>query len=137
MKKPVLLLAGLLISIFVSAQKHADWIKAAVFYQIYPSSFQDSDGNGIGDLKGIQSRLDYVQSLGVNTIWLNPIFKSGFKDGGYDVIDFYQVDPRFGTNTELVQLANEIHRRGMHMVLDLVAGHSSNQSAWFRQSMEA
>ncbi|HEY4197683.1 MAG TPA: alpha-amylase family glycosyl hydrolase [Mucilaginibacter sp.] len=137
MKKTILLLAGLLISVFASAQKHADWIKAAVFYQIYPSSFQDSNGNGIGDLKGIQSRLDYVQSLGINTIWLNPVFKSGFKDGGYDVIDFYQVDPRFGTNTELVQLANEIHRRGMHIVLDLVAGHSSNQSAWFKQSMEA
>jgi maltose alpha-D-glucosyltransferase/alpha-amylase len=137
MKKAVLLLTGLLLSVFVSAQKHAGWIKSAIFYQIYPSSFQDSDGNGIGDLKGIQSRLDYVQSLGVNTIWLNPIFKSGFKDGGYDVIDFYQVDPRFGTNTALVQLASELHRRGMHLVLDLVAGHSSNQSEWFKQSMQA
>src|ERR1700744_2283846 len=137
MKRLILLLAGLLTCSFLFAQKHADWIKAAVFYQIYPSSFQDADGNGIGDLKGIQSRLDYIQSLGVNTIWLNPIFKSAFKDGGYDVIDFYQVDPRFGTNTTLVELANELHRRGMHLVLDLVAGHSSNESAWFKQSMEA
>jgi maltose alpha-D-glucosyltransferase/alpha-amylase len=119
------------------AQKHPDWVKSSVFYQIYPSSFQDSNGDGIGDLKGIQSRLDYVQSIGVNTIWLNPVFKSAFKDGGYDVIDFYEVDPRFGTNTELVKLAQEVHRRGMHIVLDLVAGHSSNESAWFRQSMKA
>jgi len=137
MKKIALLLVGLLTCLCTTAQKHADWIKTAVFYQIYPSSFQDMDGNGIGDLKGIQSRLDYIQSVGVNTIWLNPVFKSAFKDGGYDVIDFYQVDPRFGTNTELVQLANEVHRRGMHIVLDLVAGHSSNQSEWFKQSMEA
>ncbi|MEP6948720.1 MAG: alpha-amylase family glycosyl hydrolase [Ginsengibacter sp.] len=137
MKKCATLFIGLFTCLCVSAQKHALWLDTAVFYQVYPSSFQDSDGDGIGDLKGIESRLDYIQSLGINAIWLNPVFKSGFKDGGYDVIDFYQVDPRFGTNTELVQLANEIHKRGMHLVLDLVAGHSSNQSAWFRQSMEA
>ncbi|HET6256038.1 MAG TPA: alpha-amylase family glycosyl hydrolase [Puia sp.] len=70
------------------AQHGPTWIKQAVFYQIYPSSFQDGDGNGIGDLKGIQSRLDYIQSIGVNVIYLNPIFTSAFKDGGYDVIDF-------------------------------------------------
>ena len=137
MKKLLLLLLGLATSLSVFGQKSPDWLKSAVFYQIYPSSFQDSDGNGIGDLKGIQSRLDYVQSVGVNTIWLNPIFKSGFIDGGYDVIDYYQVDPRFGTNSELVQLVNEVHRRKMHIVLDLVAGHSSNQSEWFKQSMQS
>ena len=137
MKKLIILFTGLLTHLLAFAQKHPDWVKMAVFYQIYPSSFQDSDGDGIGDLKGIQSRLDYIQRLGINAIWLNPIFKSAFKDGGYDVIDFYQVDPRFGTNTDVVQLANEIHRRGMHLVLDLVAGHSSNESTWFRQSMQA
>ncbi|MFL6450897.1 MAG: alpha-amylase family glycosyl hydrolase [Bryobacteraceae bacterium] len=137
MSKSLILLTCLMTCMAASAQKGPDWVKDAVLYQIYPSSFQDSDGNGIGDLKGIQTRLDYVQSLGVNTIWLNPIFKSAFKDGGYDVIDFYQVDPRFGTNTDLVQLAGEVHRRGMHIVLDLVAGHSSNQSEWFKQSMQA
>lgn len=98
-----------------SARSGPEWMKTAVFYQVYPSSFQDSDGNGIGDLKGIESRLDYIQSLGVNTLWLNPIFKSAFKDGGYDVIDFYQVDPRFGTNTDLKEFAAELHRRGMHL----------------------
>ncbi len=132
-----MLLICVLASLPAFGQKSPDWLKAAVFYQIYPSSFQDSDGNGIGDLKGIQSRLDYVQSIGVNTIWLNPIFKSAFIDGGYDVIDYYQVDPRFGTNSGLVELVNEVHRRKMHIVLDLVAGHSSNQSEWFKQSMQA
>ncbi|MFD2937536.1 alpha-amylase family glycosyl hydrolase [Spirosoma flavum] len=130
-------LIGWLTTTLVAAQTHPNWIKQAVFYQIYPSSFQDSDGNGIGDLKGIQSRLDYIQSLGINTIWLNPIFKSAFQDGGYDVIDFYEVDPRFGSNTGLVDFVNQVHKRGMHVVLDLVAGHSSNQSEWFKQSMQA
>jgi len=137
MKKVIMILAGSFLYMSVPAQKSPAWSKTAVFYQIYPSSFQDNNGDGFGDLKGIQSRLDYIQSLGVNSIWLNPVFRSGFKDGGYDVIDFYQVDPRFGTNTDLVQLAAEMHRRGMHLVLDLVAGHSSNQSVWFKQSMEA
>jgi maltose alpha-D-glucosyltransferase / alpha-amylase len=121
---------------FAQAKEHAGWLSKAVFYQIYPSSFQDSDGNGIGDLKGIESRLDYIKSIGVNTVWLNPIFKSAFKDGGYDVIDYYLVDPRFGTNTQLIELAEQVHRRGMHIILDLVAGHTSDQSPWFKQSME-
>ncbi|MDP4223645.1 MAG: alpha-amylase family glycosyl hydrolase [Bacteroidota bacterium] len=137
MKKILLILVGVLMLVSAAAQNHPDWLKSAVFYQIYPSSFQDNDGNGIGDIKGIQSRLDYVQSLGVNAIWLNPIFKSAFCDGGYDVIDFYLVDPRFGTNTDLVELVKEVHKRGMHIVLDLVAGHSSAQNEWFKQSMEA
>ncbi len=136
-KKTFLLTSILLLSIFVSAQQSPDWIKSAVFMQIYPSSFQDSNGDGIGDLKGIQSRLDYLQSVGINTVWLNPVFTSAFEDGGYDVIDFYQVDPRFGSNTGLVELASEVHRRGMHIVLDLVAGHTSDKSPWFKQSMEA
>jgi maltose alpha-D-glucosyltransferase/alpha-amylase len=137
MKRIILLLIILLTGISASAQKHPEWLKKAVFYQIYPSSFQDGDGNGIGDIKGVQSRLNYIQSIGVNTVWFNPVFKSAFQDGGYDVIDYYQVDPRFGTNTELVEFVNEVHKRGMHVVLDLVAGHSSDQSEWFKQSMEA
>jgi maltose alpha-D-glucosyltransferase/alpha-amylase len=137
MRNIFILFIGLLMTSSVLGQSHPDWIKKSVFYQIYPSSFQDNDGNGIGDIKGILSRLDYIQSLGINAIWLNPVFKSAFQDGGYDVIDFYQVDPRFGTNTDLVELVNQIHKRGMHLVLDLVAGHSSNQSEWFKQSMQA
>ena len=113
------------------------WLSDAVFYQIYPSSYQDTDGNGIGDIAGIISRLDYIKSIGVNAIWLNPVYVSGWTDGGYDVIDFYRVDKRFGTNSDLVELINQAHERGIKIVMDLVAGHSSDQCEWFLQSKEA
>ena len=112
------------------------WLADAVFYQIYPSSFQDSDGDGYGDLPGIISRLDYIQSLGVTAIWLNPVYVSGWTDGGYDIIDFYRVDKRFGDNDDLVELVREAHARGIKVVMDLVAGHSSDQNEWFLQSRE-
>ena len=122
-----------------SAQNPAQpsWLSDAVFYQIYPSSFQDTDGNGIGDIPGIISRLDYIQSIGVTAIWLNPVYVSGWTDGGYDIIDFYRVDPRFGTNSDLVELVEKAHERGIKIVMDLVAGHSSDQCEWFLQSKEA
>ena len=122
-----------------SAQNPAQpsWLSDAVFYQIYPSSFQDTDGNGIGDIPGIISRLDYIQSIGVTAIWLNPVYVSGWTDGGYDIIDFYRVDPRFGTNSDLVELVEKAHARGIKIVMDLVAGHSSDQCEWFLQSKEA
>lgn len=112
------------------------WLDNALFYQIYPSSYMDTDGNGIGDLPGITSKLDYIKSLGVNALWLNPIFESGWFDGGYDVIDFYKVDPRFGTNTDLVRLVDEAHKRGIKVCLDLVAGHTSDKCPWFKESMQ-
>ncbi|HSN49746.1 MAG TPA: alpha-amylase family glycosyl hydrolase [Bacteroidales bacterium] len=137
MKKLTIILAGLLISILSFAQRHnADWLKSSVFYQIYPSSYMDSNGDGFGDIKGVESKLDYIKSVGVNAIWFNPVFKSAFQDGGYDVIDFYQVDPRFGTNTDLIEFVKAAHKSGMHVVMDLVAGHSSDKSAWFIQSKE-
>ncbi len=111
-----------------------EWLSSAVFYQIYPSSYMDSDGDGIGDLKGIETKLDYIRDLGVTALWLNPVFVSGWQDGGYDVIDFYQVDPRFGSNTDLVQLVDAVHSRGMKICLDLVAGHTSDRCEWFLQS---
>lgn len=113
------------------------WLDTAVFYQIYPASFQDSDGNGIGDLGGIISRLGYIDSLGVNAIWMSPVFSSEFRDGGYDVTDFYSVAPRYGTNAQLVELVRKAHQRGMKVCLDLVAGHTSDQHPWFQQSMQA
>ena len=100
---------------YAMAQKGPKWLSDAVFYQIYPSSYMDTDGNGIGDLPGITQKLDYIKSMGVNALWLNPIFESGWFDGGYDVIDYYKVDPRFGTNTDLVTLVNEAHIRGIHI----------------------
>ena len=128
-----------LVAAGASAQNPAQpsWLSDAVFYQIYPSSFQDTDGNGIGDIPGIISRLDYIQSIGVTAIWLNPVYVSGWTDGGYDIIDFYRVDPRFGTNSDLVELVEKAHARGIKIVMDLVAGHSSDQCEWFLQSKEA
>lgn len=117
----------------VSAKGPA-WLSNAVFYQIYPSSYMDTDGNGIGDLPGIMKKLDYIQSLGITAIWLNPVFESGWFDGGYDVIDFYKIDPRFGTNTDMVNLIKAAHQRGIKVCLDLVAGHTSNQCDWFKES---
>lgn len=137
MKKLTIILAGLLICIASFAQRHnADWLKSSVFYQIYPSSYMDSNGDGFGDIKGVEAKLDYIKSVGVNAIWFNPVFKSAFQDGGYDVIDFYHVDPRFGTNTDLIEFVKAAHKSGMHVVMDLVAGHSSDKSAWFIQSKE-
>lgn len=113
------------------------WLHDAVIYHIYPSTFADSDGDGIGDLEGIRSRLDYIKSVGFNTIWLSPCFKSEFEDGGYDITDFYMVDPRFGTNQGLVDLIADAHAKGIRVCLDLVAGHTSDKHPWFRQSCSA
>ena len=138
MKKLTIILTGLLIYATSFAQRNnPDWLKEAVFYQIYPSSYQDSNCDGIGDIEGIRSRLEYIKSVGVNTLWINPIFESGFTDGGYDIIDFYKVDPRFGTNSELVGFIKDAHKYGIHVMLDLVPGHSSDRSKWFIQSQEA
>ncbi|HET9378216.1 MAG TPA: alpha-amylase family glycosyl hydrolase [Chthoniobacterales bacterium] len=110
------------------------WLQTAIFYQVYPQSYFDSNGDGIGDLSGIIAKLDYIRSVGCNAIWINPVFKSPFGDAGYDVADFYQVAPRYGTNDDLKNLCAEAHKRGMHVCLDLVAGHTSILHPWFQQS---
>jgi maltose alpha-D-glucosyltransferase / alpha-amylase len=110
------------------------WLQTAVFYQVYPQSYFDSNGDGIGDLPGIIAKLDYIRSVGCNAIWINPIFESPFGDAGYDVADFYQVAPRYGTNDDVKHLCAEAHKRGMHVCLDLVAGHTSILHPWFQQS---
>ena len=110
------------------------WLQTAVFYQIYPQSYYDSNGDGIGDLPGITAKLDYISSIGCNAIWLNPIFESPFGDAGYDVADFYKVAARYGTNDDFKYLCAEVHKRGMHVCVDLVAGHSSIANSWFQQS---
>ena len=114
--KRILLALSLLSTLTLGAQpapgsfrqtwsKGPAWLQNAVIYQIYPSSFKDSDGNGIGDIRGVLSKMDYIESLGITAIWFNPLFESGWIDGGYDVIDYYRVDPRFGTNNDLVELS--------------------------------
>ena len=113
------------------------WLKDAIFYEIYPQSFQDSNDDGIGDIPGIIDRLDYVAGLGCNALWINPCFDSPFMDAGYDVRDYKLVAPRYGTNEDLVRLFDEAHARGMHVLLDLVPGHTSDQHPWFKASAEA
>lgn len=113
------------------------WLNEAIFYEIYPQSFYDSNGDGIGDLPGILQKLDYVQELGCNAIWLNPCFDSPFKDAGYDVRDYKKVAARYGTNEDLIALFRQAHGHGMHVLLDLVPGHTSEEHAWFRESQKA
>ncbi|MBV9642168.1 MAG: hypothetical protein JO334_01235 [Verrucomicrobia bacterium] len=110
------------------------WLQAAVFYQVYPQSYFDTNGDGIGDLLGITAKLGYIQSVGCNALWINPIYESPFGDAGYDVADFYKVATRYGTNEDLKNLCAEAHKRGMHVCLDLVAGHTSIANPWFQQS---
>ena len=135
LKNFLLLLFLSLITFDLSAQEGPQWLKDAVIYHIYPSTFQDSDGDGIGDLNGIISRLDYIQSIGINTIWISPVFSSEFKDGGYDITDFYSIDKRFGNNETLSELVKEAHARNIKVCLDLVAGHTSDKHPWFLESI--
>lgn len=104
------------------------------FYEIYPQSFVDSNGDGIGDIPGITLKLDYIKDLGCNAIWLNPCFDSPFKDAGYDVRDYKKVASRYGTNDDLIALFDAAHRRDMHAILDLVPGHTSEEHEWFHRS---
>jgi glycosidase len=112
------------------------WLADAVLYQIYPQSFADGNGDGIGDLNGIESKLDYLAWLGVNTVWLNPCFASPMRDAGYDVADYYAIDPRYGTGEDLDALVDSASRKGIRVLLDLVAGHTSDQHEWFRHSAD-
>ena len=111
-----------------------EWLKDRVFYNIYPQSFYDSNGDGIGDLQGIIAKLDYIKDMGYNGIWINPIYESPFGDAGYDVTDFYKVAQRYGTNEDFAELAKECKKRDIKIILDLVAGHTSTECEWFRKS---
>ncbi|MEU2584149.1 alpha-amylase family glycosyl hydrolase [Streptomyces avermitilis] len=110
------------------------WLADAVFYQIYPQSFADSDGDGIGDFNGIVERLDHLAWLGVTAVWLNPCFVSPFRDAGYDVSNYLNVAPRYGSAGDLARLVEEASRRGIRVLLDLVAGHTSDEHPWFTAS---
>ncbi|MEI4471155.1 alpha-glucosidase [Frigidibacter sp. MR17.24] len=115
-------------------QKEAGWWKGAVIYQIYPRSFQDASGDGIGDLLGIVHRLPYVASLGVDAIWISPFFTSPMKDYGYDVSDYYNVDPMFGSLADFDQVIATAHAYGLKVMIDLVLSHTSDQHPWFKES---
>ncbi len=110
------------------------WWKEAVVYQIYPRSFKDDNGDGIGDLKGIISKLDYIKSLGVNVVWLNPIYSSPNDDNGYDISDYRNIMKDFGTMADFDTLLSEMHRRNIRLVMDLVVNHTSDEHPWFQQS---
>lgn len=118
----------------MSAPADPDWWRGAVIYQIYPRSFQDSNGDGIGDLAGIAQRLDHVASLGVDAIWISPFFPSPMKDFGYDVSDFHDVDPMFGSLRDFDALVARAHALGLRVLIDLVISHTSDQHPWFRES---
>lgn len=112
----------------------AAWWQDAVAYAIFPLSFQDSNGDGWGDINGVTSRLDYLEWLGVDLIWLGPLYRSPMIDAGYDIADFTMIDPVFGTLEDFDRMLTEMHRRGMRLVMDFVPNHTSDQHDWFRQS---
>ena len=110
--------------------RRAHW-KEAVVYQIYPRSFMDSNGDGIGDLRGILSKLDYIRELGADVIWLCPVYKSPNDDNGYDISDYRDIMDEFGTMADWEELLEGIHRRGMKLMMDLVVNHTSDEHPWF------
>lgn len=111
-----------------------NWWKRAVVYQIYPRSFRDSNGDGIGDLRGITEKLDYLETLGVNVVWLSPVYRSPMDDNGYDISDYYHVDPCFGTDEDMDTLIREAGKRGIRIVMDLVVNHCSDEHEWFQKA---
>ena len=111
-----------------------EWFKSAVVYQIYPRSFADSDGDGVGDLRGIIGKLDYLQKLGVDVVWLSPVYRSPQDDNGYDISDYREIDPVFGGLETLDELLDGLHARGMKLVMDLVVNHTSDEHPWFVES---
>ncbi|MDE6491529.1 MAG: alpha-glucosidase [Lactobacillus sp.] len=113
------------------------WWKKAVVYQVYPKSFQDSNGDGIGDLKGITSRLDYLKKLGIDAIWLSPVYQSPQVDNGYDISDYEAIDPQYGTMADMDELISEAKKRGIRIIMDLVINHTSDQHKWFIEARKS
>ena len=116
------------------AEEKKAWWKEAVIYQIYPRSFADSNGDGIGDLNGITAHLDYLETLGIDVIWLSPVYKSPNDDNGYDISDYRDIMDDFGTMEDFDRLLAEAHRHHIKIVMDLVVNHTSDEHAWFIES---
>ena len=140
MKRSIFILIFLNFSLLFSQTKvstenqQKEWWKESIVYQIYPRSFKDSDGDGVGDLRGIISKLDYIKSLGVTAIWLNPIYTSPNDDNGYDVSDYKNIMKEFGTMQDFDELLKGMHQRGIKLIMDMVLNHSSDEHEWFKQS---
>ena len=111
-----------------------NWWKEGIIYQIYPRSFKDTSGNGVGDLQGIIQKLDYIESLGVTMVWLNPIYESPNDDNGYDISDYRAIMKEFGTMEDFDELLEGLHKRGRKFIMDVVVNHSSDEHEWFQQS---
>ncbi|MDP3030841.1 MAG: alpha-amylase family glycosyl hydrolase, partial [Rhodocyclaceae bacterium] len=108
------------------------WYKDAIIYELHVKAFFDSDGNGMGDFRGLTEKLDYLQDLGVNTLWLLPFYPSPFKDDGYDIADYRNVHPDYGTRADVRNFIREAHRRGLRVITELVINHTSDQHPWFQ-----
>jgi alpha-glucosidase len=117
--------------------KDKDWWRQAVVYQVYPRSFADADSDGIGDLRGITSRVPYLAALGIDAVWLSPFYPSALADGGYDVDDYRDVDPRLGTLDDFDEMVGRLHGAGIRLIVDIVPNHSSDRHAWFRAALAA
>ncbi len=111
------------------------WWKSAVAYQIYPRSFKDSDGDGVGDIRGIIEKLDYLQELGIDVIWISPVYRSPMDDNGYDIADYYAIDPLFGSDEDMDELIAQAKKRGIKIIMDLVINHCSDEHEWFRKAL--
>ncbi len=121
----------------MSAERNRDWWKKAVIYQIYPRSFQDSNGDGIGDLKGIIRRLSYLEELGIDAVWLSPVYQSPQDDNGYDISDYQDIDPIFGTLEDMEDLIQEAEKHHIKIIMDLVLNHSSDEHRWFKEAKKS
>lgn len=111
------------------------WWQNAIAYQIYPRSFYDANGDGVGDLRGIIEKLDYLQELGIDVVWICPVYKSPMDDNGYDISDYYQIDPQFGTNEDMDELLAKAKEKGIKIIMDLVLNHCSDEHPWFQKAL--
>ncbi len=122
-------------SVFLAGDEN--WWRQAVVYQVYPRSFKDSNGDGLGDIKGITSKVDYIAELGVDAIWLSPFYPSALADGGYDVADYRDVDPKLGNLADFDEMIKAYHARGIRVFADVVPNHSSDLHVWFQEALQA